>query len=267
MSTQVGKKIAVVTGANKGIGLEAVKILARVPGLHVILTARNESLGLEALGKLNDKNIEFHQLDITDESSIVKLANTLKTKYGGLDILVNNAGMAFKGNAFDENVARTTINTNYFGTLQACKHLLPLVRDGGRVVNVSSQAGSLSKVSPELKSKFTSSTLTTGEITNLMNSFITAVSKNTYKEEGWPQTTYGVSKVGVTALTKVLAREEKRNILINCCCPGWCNTDMSSNSGTRTAEQGANSLVFLSLLPSDSKINGKFYRDEGELEW
>jgi len=257
-----------VTGANKGIGFQTVKLLANVPGMHVILTARKESLGLEAIEKLKDhSNVEFQQLDIDDEKSIANFANTLKSKFGGLDILVNNAGLAFKGDAFDENVARTTIATNYFGTLHVCNSLLPLVREGGRVVNVSSQAGSLAKLSPELKSKFTSSTLTVGEITNLMNSFITAVGKGTHKEEGWPQTTYGISKVGVTALTKVLAREEKRNILINCCCPGWCQTDMSSNSGTRTAEQGANSAVYLSLLPSDSKINGKFYRDDKELEW
>lgn len=262
------KTIAVVTGANKGIGFSAVKLLAKNQDIHILLTARNSDLGKQALTKLNNpSNVEFHELDIKSDTSTDVFAEYLKTKFGGLDILINNAAIATKGDDFDESIAHTTIETNYYGTLRVCKKLLPLVRDGGRVVNVSSEAGHLNKVSQKLQDQFSSEKLTIDQLSSLLDKFVSDVGKGTYKEEGWPRSTYAVSKIGVTALTKVLAREEKRNILINCCCPGYCNTDMTSGKGPKSPEEGAESLLHLALLPKDSKLNGKFTSGSRELVW
>jgi carbonyl reductase 1 len=116
-----------------------------------------------------------------------------------------------------------------------------------------------------------------------MNKFVHDVKNGTYAKEGWPQTvrksftifnrflkTYGVSKIGVTALTKIFARDEKyknKKILINAVCPGYVATDMSSNKGTKTPDQGAETPVWLALLPADSTINGEFCRDKAVATW
>jgi len=259
-------KLAVVTGANKGIGYEIVKSLSEQNGLHVILTSRDAKLGEEALQSINKPNVEFHQLDLNDQKSVEHFAQFIKDKYKGLDILINNAAIAFKGDAFDEHVARTTIDTNYFGTLRVLQQLLPLVRDGGRVVNVSSQAGLLSKLSTSLQKKFSDSTLTIEELSNLMNKFVKDIAAGTYQSEGWPQSTYAVSKIGTTALTKVFARNEKRNIQHFVVCPGWCATDMSSYKGPRSASKGAETPVWLALS-SDSKASGGFFCDLQAITW
>jgi len=230
------------------------------------------ALGKKAVDELQTKhklnNVEFQQLDITDAKSISALGSFIKTKYGGLDILVNNAGMAFKGNAFDEKVARTTISTNYFGTLAVCMELLPLVRDGGRVVNVSSTVGTLSKLtSSQLQAKFLDPKLTIDELSALENKFILDVAKGTWKEEGWPTNTYAVSKIGVTALTRVLASMEKRNVLINAMCPGWVATDMAGPSATLTPDQGAETAIWLSSLPPSFKTSGGFFKEKTQRDW
>jgi len=207
---------------------------------------------------------------LNDEKSVDLLAEYLKKKYQGFDILINNAGMAFKGDAFDENVARTTLETNYFGTLRVCQKLIPLIKEGGRVVNVSSSAGKPSKLSSDLKNKIVSPNLTIDELSLYMNKFIQDVAKGTWKQEGWPTTTYGVSKIGETALTRILAREFKdKKILINACCPGWIKTDMTSNNpAAGEPEQGAKVPVWLATLPENSKYNGGFFQSTNkETKW
>jgi carbonyl reductase 1 len=152
-------RITVVTGANKGIGFSIVKILCQSKSKEdiVYLTARDESRGMKAVAELKGLGCDaaFHQLDLDSLESIKKLSNYLKQTYGGLDILVNNAGVAYKGSStapFDEQ-AEVTNRTNYFGTLNVCKHLIPLIKDRGRVVHVSSQCGhySFSKMQPSLQ--------------------------------------------------------------------------------------------------------------------
>jgi len=269
----MASKIAVVTGSNKGIGYCIAKQLAEKQ-YHVVLTARDPTLGNAAVDSLKKgglSNVEFAQLDITKPESAKELANHLKTKFNGIDVLVNNAAIAWKGDAFDENVAKTTIGTNYFATLSVCDHLFPLVREGGRIVNVSSSAGLLKGITKDsLRDEFQSANLTVSRLSELMNKFIDDVAKNVYSAEGWPKSTYGVSKIGLTALTKVHARDEslkKRNILINACCPGYCKTDMSSMKGTRSADDGATTPVWLATLPADSKQTGTFCRDMQEITW
>jgi len=211
-----------------------------------------------------------YQLDIVDNGSIDKFSQHLEKEYGGIDILVNNAGIAAKGDAFDEHIARNTIGTNYFGTLNVLLKLLPLVKKNGRVVNVSSSAGKLSILSPDLQKKFTDPDLTIDGVNSLMNQFIQDVKENTYAQKGWPKTTYGISKVGLTAITRVLAHDEQyknKGILINAVCPGWCRTDMAGPRAPLTPNEGAETPCLLATLPEASTSTGEFWKDKKPVQW
>jgi len=212
---------------------------------------------------MKSTNVSTIQLDLNDEKSIKAAAESVKKEYGGLDILINNAGMAWKGSTFNTEVATTTLGTNYFGTLKVCESFLPLMRENGRVVNVSSTVGksTLGKMSSELRAKFLADDLTLEQLNGLMNKFIKDVTDGTYKKEGWPETTYGVSKSGVTMLTRILARENKiKGLLINSCCPGWVKTDMAGDKATLTPAEGALTPVHCATLPADG-ANGQFFQD------
>ena len=138
-------RVAVVTGANKGIGYQIVKLLCQSKTLDTVyLTARDEGRGSAATDALKREGItpvKFHRLDLESRESIDQLSSHLKETYGGLDVLINNAGFAYKPDTtapFEEQ-ARVTNRTNFFSTLAICDALVPLMRDGGRVVHVSSQ--------------------------------------------------------------------------------------------------------------------------------
>jgi len=271
-------KVAVVTGANKGIGYSIVKLLLQSKSQDVVyLTARDEGRGKEAVASLKKIGLEasFHPLDIDSTDSIAQLANYLKKTHGGLDVLINNAGIAYKGSSnapFDEQ-AEVTNRTNYFGTLNVCEALVPLLNNGARVVHVSSQVGhnAFAKMAPELQEQFASDSLTISQLSGLINSFISATKQGTHKEQGWPNTAYGVSKAGVTALCTVQQRDYEEehpgsDVIFSACCPGYCDTDMTSHTGPRPADVGADVAVFLTTLGSDSP-KGKFWYDRKVLSW
>ena len=148
---------------------------------------------------------KFHQLDIGSSESIENLRKYIAETYGGLDVLINNAGMAYKTDStapFIEQVTNT-IRTNFTGTLNITRALMPLVRPHGRIVNVSSMASRLNQVSEDLQKQFSSPTLTESELVSMMQKFVDDVAAGDHREKGWSNTAYGMSKVGVTALTKV----------------------------------------------------------------
>ncbi|XP_027731399.1 carbonyl reductase [NADPH] 1-like [Vombatus ursinus] len=271
-------RVAVVTGSNKGIGLAVVRDLCKkFPG-DVILTARNPTLGQEAVKKLKEEGLNpvFHQLDINDLQSIQTLREFLKERYGGLDVLVNNAGIAFK--VADTTPfpiqAEVTLKTNFFGTRAVSAELLPLIKPQGRVVNVSSfvSVSSLKKCSPELQKKFRSDTITEEELVGLMNKFVEDTKKGVHEKE-WPNTAYGVSKIGVTVLSRIHARQlnEQRkgdNILLNACCPGWVRTDMAGPRAPKSVEEGAETPVYLALLPPGvTEPHGQFVSEKKVQKW
>lgn len=241
-------------------------------GVKTILACRNEDLGKEAAAAFHSEGFdaEFRQLDIADKESINQFVESLQKDYGKIDILVNNAAIAFKAadpTPFQQQ-ARPTIMVNFFGTLWFTEAMLPLLRkaESPRLVNVASQSGHLRIFrSEELKQVFTSPSLTVSELDHFMNEFITAVESGTHDARGWPNTCYGMSKLGVIALTRVLAREESK-MLVNACCPGYCDTDMTSHKGPRPADVGAETPTFLALLP-DGGPSGRFFYDSQELEW
>jgi len=268
-------KLAIVTGANKGIGFEITKKLLLSSQLtHLSLTSRNTKLGEEACERLKTSHPEslkqtellFHQLDLDDMNSIKTFANHLSEKFvkedgGVIDVLINNAGFAFKVKATESFIqqANVTLGINYFGTLHVCEHLLPLMKPGGRIVNVSSQAGLLSNIkSKNLKDKFLDPQLSIDQLSGLMNKFIDDVANSRHEQEGWPNTTYGVSKIGENALTRVLAREHPQ-LKISSCCPGWCRTDMAGPNATKSAEEGAITPAWLAQSVIDDFKSGGFW--------
>ncbi|XP_068931069.1 carbonyl reductase [NADPH] 1-like [Petaurus breviceps papuanus] len=272
-------RVAVVTGSNKGIGFAIVRDLCKKFSGDVILTSRNPTLGQEAVKKLKDEGLNplFHQLDINDPQSIRTLREFLKERYGGVDVLVNNAGMAFK--VADTTPfpiqAEVTMQTNFFGTRAVSAELLPLIKPQGRVVNVSSIASvlSLKKCSPELQQIFRSDTITEEELVGLMKKFVEDAKKGVHEKEGWPNMAYGVSKVGVTVLSRIHARQlnEKRkadNILLNACCPGWVRTDMAGSKAPKSVEEGAETPVYLALLPPGvTEPHGQFVSEKKVEIW
>jgi carbonyl reductase 1 len=253
-------RLALVTGANRGIGYEIVRQLA-AEGVEVVATSRSPDEGKHAAQQLG---VRYFPLDVTRRESIDALAEHLRD---GLDILVNNAGISMKG--FDADVVRGTLAVNYWGAKNVTDRLLPLVRSHGRIVMVSSGMGELSSVSAQLRARFLDPTLTVQELNVLVESFVGDVVAGVHGDKGWPSSAYRVSKIALNALTRILARDlapDPRHILVNAVCPGWVRTKMGGASAPRSPEQGARTPVWLALLP-DGGPSGGFFRDQRTIAW
>ena len=218
-------------------------------------------------------DVEFRKLDISDENSIKSFCAQMSHDYQSIDVLVNNAAIAFKGSdptPFKEQ-ARPTVTTNYFGTLAITKELIPLLKNSPspRIVNVASESGHLNIIkSSELRRLFSSEKLSHDELNGLMKQFISDVENGIHVQNGWPNSCYGTSKLGVIAYTKILAREfEGTPFRINSCCPGYCQTDMSSHRGNKSAREGAETPAYLAMALSDDGPTGKFFSEKKEIIW
>uniref|UniRef100_A0AC34G8T9 Carbonyl reductase n=1 Tax=Panagrolaimus sp. ES5 TaxID=591445 RepID=A0AC34G8T9_9BILA len=285
----MSQQIFVVTGANQGIGYGIVETLAStIDNAIIYLTARNESRGKEALEKLekdlgNKKKseIRFHQLDIEDEQSCKTFAEYLKKTHGQFDVLINNAGFAFQQAATEsaEEQANVTIAINYYGTKRVSTHLLPLIKSGGRVVNVCSQAGIMKDVSTDkLLSTFKTmqdtyddkhiqkvkNASSEKEIDEFVEEYKKAAKDDNRKEKGFPESAYRVSKAAEIAYTLLLHHQHK-DLKINACCPGYVSTNMSNYSGPLSISEGADTPVYLA---TDSNApNGDFVYQRKSIPW
>ncbi|GAA0145725.1 dehydrogenase [Lithospermum erythrorhizon] len=275
---------AVVTGANRGIGFEIARQLAS-HGLTVVLTSRDTNAGEEAANVLQEGglNVVFHQLDIVDPLSVNSFAGWIQETFGGLDILVNNAGINFNFGA-DNSVefAEKVIETNYYGTKRVIKAMIPLMRPsafGARIINVSSRLGRLNGRrnrigNIELRQQLEDvDSLSEELIDGTMNTFIKQVKDGTWESGGWPQvfTDYSLSKLAVNAYTRLLTRflldrPDCEKICISCCCPGWVKTAMTAWAGHTSPEDGADTAVWLALLP-DLSVGGKFFAERREINF
>jgi NAD(P)-dependent dehydrogenase (short-subunit alcohol dehydrogenase family) len=228
--------IALVTGANRGIGLEVCRQLAR-QGATVLLGARDAAKGEAAAEALARDGLRVlpRQLDVTDEADIERLRESVGREFGRLDALVNNAATLYDSwqrvSTADLSVVRAALETNTLGPWRLCRAFLPLLRRSahGRIVNVSSASGALANLGP-----------------------------------GTPA--YSLSKVALNALTQMLAAELRGSgILVNAVCPGWVATDMGGRGGRPVAE-GAAGVVWAVNLPDDGPTGG-FFRDGRPLAW
>ncbi len=258
-------KLALVTGANRGLGLETCRQLAP-RGFRVLLASRGDG-GRAAAQQLTREGLSVgHEpLDVADAHSIAACAERLRSAGAALDLLVNNAGITLDG--FDAEVARRTLQVNFFGALQVTEALLPLLRDGGAIVMVSSGMGELSSVSLALRERFVAPELTRAALVQLMESFVEDVAQGRHKQRGWPSSAYRVSKVGMNALTRILAREfAARAIAVNAVCPGWVRTDMGGSGAPRSVEEGAASIIAIASQPHGGPTGG-FFRDGKAIAW
>lgn len=246
MSNSKGAKpVAVVTGANRGLGLETARQLAK-RDIQVIITSRNAGKGEMAMEQLLAEGLDvlFQPLDVTSENSVAELGTFIHSHCGRVDILVNNAGIFLDmsgpedtsnaSSVFNASLKTlsTTLQTNVYGPLLLAQELTPLMKQQhyGRIVNVSSGMGQLSD----------------------MNGRSPA---------------YRISKTALNALTRILAAEtEGYNILVNSVCPGWVRTDMGGSSAERTIEEGASGIVWAATLP-DEGPSGGFFRDGKPIPW
>lgn len=292
-STQ--KRCAVVTGGNRGIGLEICRQLAS-NGIRVILTARDEKKGIEAIEKLKVSGLSdviFHQLDVNDHVSIASLVKFIEINFGKLDILVNNAGKigiiihdepfrAFKGGAgfmevkdeyvdlligiLDEpyEMGEECLKTNYYGIKSVTEALLPLLQlsNSARIVNLSSLFGELKWLPNEtIKAELNNiDSLTEEKIDEILQCFMRDFKEHKLQTNGWPLTVsaYKLSKISINAYTRVIAKKYP-NMLVNCVHPGYVTTDMTSNTGPMTPEEGASAPVMCALLPDGGPSGRYFY--------
>ena len=259
-------RTALVTGANRGLGFETSRELAQ-RGLRVLLASRRDTAGREAETALVGEglSVEAVTLDVADAHSIDACAAQLDAHQLFPDVLVNNAGISMRG--FDANVARRTLEVNFFGALHVTERLVPRMRDGGNIVMVSSGLGQLSGYSDELRARFLDPALGKQQLIELMETFVRDVERGRHVQAGWPSSAYGVSKAGLNALARILARElAGRQIRVNAVCPGWVRTDMGGAGAPRTVAQGAASIVWAALLPKGGPSGG-FFRDGQPVPW
>ncbi|MGI9301389.1 MAG: SDR family oxidoreductase [Gammaproteobacteria bacterium] len=230
-------RIAVVTGANRGIGFETVRQLAG-QGITVILGSRDPANAEQAAAELRSEGLDVvdHALDVTEKASVERLAGFIAERFGRLDILVNNAGIMLRdtdsplldGASLD--TIRATLETNVYGPVTLAQALVPLMKGKGSIVNVSSGMGQLSDM-------------------------------------GAGYTAYRLSKTALNALTRMLAAElGGTQIKVNSACPGWVRTDMGGSDAVRTVAQGAETVVWLATLGNDGPSGG-FFRDKHAIPW
>jgi len=224
--------VSLVTGANRGIGLEVCRQLAGL-GHTVLLTARDDAAAVAAARGI--RGVVPLRLDVTDMSSIAAAASSVRDRFGRLDVLVNNAAITYDtwqhAVSADLGVVREAAETNLYGPWQLIEGFLPLLRtsEHPRIVNVSSEAGSLTSM-------------------------------------GGGTPAYTVTKAALNALTRMIAAELRADhILVNAVCPGWVATDMGGPGG-RPVTDGAASIVWAATLPDDGPTGG-FFRDGRPLPW
>lgn len=233
------QKIAVITGSSKGLGYAIARQLAQKDDIRVVLTSRNEPEGLAAQQRLTTEGIQvdYHRLDVTSDSSVMEFQTWLQQTHGRVDILVNNAGanptMQPTESSFltvELETMLSTFATNVLSVARITQALLPMMQQQnyGRIVNVSTEMASLT----------------------FMGSDYYPLAPS-----------YRLSKIGLNGLTVILAKElQGTNILINIYSPGWMKTDMGGSDAPFTADEGAETAVYLATLPQGG-TQGKFFAE------
>ena len=239
------KRVALVTGANRGIGFEIARQLA-LKKMTVLMGARDDEGGTEAQNKLGDQGLDVHfiRADVTDPRSMEAAVGRIKDEFRRLDVLVNNAGILIDAETrlleLGVTLLQNTLETNAFGPLLLSQACVPIMRKNryGRIVNMSSSMGSLADIAnPDSASAEVQSPA------------------------------YRLSKTLLNGITVLLAKELRgTNILVNAACPGWVRTDMGGGRAPLSPEQGAATAVWLATLPDDGPTGG-FFREQQPIPW
>ncbi len=241
---QEANKVALITGANKGIGFEVARQIAKA-GWTVLAAARNEELGRQAVATLQEEGLDVHfvQIDLDAPKTAVTAAEVIRNQFGKLDLLVNNAGITSKSDGppskVDPEALVTVMRTNYVGTVAVTQAMLPLLKRAGKsqIINVTSELGSVSlQTDPN------------------------------WKFAPVKVLAYCASKAALNMFTVQLAYEFRDgSIAVNSVNPGYTATDLNGHSGPQTVEEGAAEIVRIALL--DLPVTAKFLEAGGEIAW
>jgi carbonyl reductase 1 len=260
-------KVAVVTGANQGLGLALVRCLCHQLGPDgvVYLMARNRQRGEAAVKQLHKEGVSarFHLLDVTDDQSVTNMAGFLQQQHGGIDILISNAAARITPDVAAAEQVAHFINTNNHGTYRIITAFLPLLRDGARFVVVASAFGSLRYLPSQLHHKFDVERLSLEGVEAVMDDYVQLVQADQAVAAGWPTWINTPSKIGQVAAMKVMARmmrstAEQRDIVINAACPGLVDTQASrpwfaDMSTAQSPDQAAVDVVWLATLSAGTR--------------
>lgn len=266
-------KVAVVTGSNKGIGFSIVKALLQRFDGTVYLTSRDDARGKAAVAKLKALGFPpaYHQLEVTDRSSVARFRDHLKNTHGGIDILINNAGVGEESNLPYEG-CKLVVDTNYYSILMMQELIFPLVRDNGRILNISSDCGHLSNIRNEYWIKrLSKKDLTVDDINEFVRWYLDSKKNGTFNptdiaDRGAPS--YRVAKVALSALTMIQQRElEPRNIAVNSMHPGLVQTDMTHGAGFYLVDEAADTPLYL-VLEAPQTLKGQYIWHDGKvIDW
>ncbi len=234
--TSLEGKLALITGANRGIG-HAIAERFLAEGARCILTVRDLATATSALSQFPERTTEVEVCDIADPASIASLGKRVRGRHATLDILVNNAAIflsadrATTADQLDAAVLRTTLDVNLFGTIEMCKTFAPMMPSGGRIINLSS---------------------TMGQLDGGLEPYAVA---------------YGISKTALNAYTSALAAAlHKRGILVDAYHPGWVKTEMGGPGAQRNAEDATQTALFLATRPAGART-GRFWLDSKPIPW
>jgi carbonyl reductase 1 len=283
----MSRKLIVVTGSNRGIGRGVIQLLAKTqhqPPLTIYATSRaGTDLNIDPA---HDNEVRYSKLDVGDKNSITSFLQSTLKKGEVIDVLINNAGINNNNNETPE-LAAQTIDVNYRGTKTMCELFLSQggmsKNNAARIVNVSSTACQLNNYAPSVEERFRA-VKSTPDIDALADTYLAAVRSGTAAQKdagfGSGAVSYQVSKALINALTVVLA-DQNSEMLVNCCCPGWVDTDMGHQVGKppKTLEEGARIPVRLAIGELGSKgdedgalgrgterVSGKYFGNEGVRE-
>jgi carbonyl reductase 1 len=275
-------KVAIVSGSNQGLGFALVEALCKTlgPNASVYLTARNGGRGEEAIRQLRDRGLSpiFHLLDVTDDASVAALAETVRTRHGGVDIVISNAAARISPDLSQADQVRVFINTNNHGTFRMIHAFEPMLRDNARFLVVASAFGSLRNLAPSLHEEFDVTRRSLEDIEKLMDQYVQLVEAGQAKAHQWPEWINVPSKIAQVASTKIIARlmkEEasRRGILINAVCPGMVDTEASrpwfaDMSAAQSPAQAAVDVVWLAMLPPRTETPyGELVQHRKVLPW
>ncbi|KAJ1863113.1 hypothetical protein LPJ73_000600 [Coemansia sp. RSA 2703] len=292
MMSEDRRLVAVVTGANRGIGKAIVRrlLLQTAKPMIIYLTARSVERGQQAFDDLRreqlrathtDNELRFHQLDVSDVATMQAFVEYLTLMHGehSVDVLINNAGGVVRGPAgdvvrtCDVDTAYRSVQLNYFSAVNVTSVMLPHMRPNGRVVFMATALAQLGIFSGDLPKVLVSDELTLSGLHIIENGFVSSVGKGTFSSYGFPPMPFAVAKAGLIAYARMLARvlaHDPRDLVFAAVCPGYVNTDMTGPYAPLTPDQGAETPAYIALTDDTKRLkrhNGGLWKHLKPLKW